>query len=97
MSLSPTRLDELSARIEIGEAARTFCKSELGEVMIGLAKQEVDEATLEFSAADLTDAAKLQAIQLKTKLGLQFEAWLVELIQDGDEALQVFKQETNNN
>jgi hypothetical protein len=85
------RLDELVAHTELGEEARTFVKSQLGECLIGMAKQEVDAALLSLGEVDPTDVHKIRELQMQAKFGRSFEQWLAELITRGDEALQEYR------
>lgn len=88
--------EELQAQALIGDDAERFADSELGRTIIGMAKQEVEAAALEFKDVDLGDAPKVRAIQNRIWRATQFESWLVELITKGREALEVMKHGTQN-
>ena len=85
-------LKQMVAEAEIGEQARMFVESELGKVLIGMARQEVEVAMLDFDEADTSDKAKIDEIKLRMRFGRRFEAWLCELITKGNEALEAYSQ-----
>lgn len=85
--------DELRAQAIIGDDAESFVGSELGRTILGMAKQEVEAAAMEFKDADLGDAPKVRALQMRIWRATQFESWLTELIMKGREALEVLKHE----
>jgi hypothetical protein len=88
------RLDELCAHTELGEEARTFVKGQLGEILIGMARQEAAAAKEELAVVCPRDEKKITDLQTQVWRGEKFEQWLAELIQKGNEALQEFKQMT---
>lgn len=84
-------IEEIAAEVEMGELARDFVKSELGKCLIGMAHQEIAEAQLGLETVSPNDLEKITELQNKAKLGRMFEQWLVELIDRGNSALEVFK------
>lgn len=85
--------DEIKAQVIIGDDAETFVASELGQVVLGMAKQDIDAAALEYRDVDLKDDKKLRELQNRIWRATQFEAWLVELITRGREVLEATKQQ----
>lgn len=85
--------DELIAAAELGEEARNFLASDLGKVMLGIAKQEVQLAQEALLDVKPNDVDAITLLQNKARLGLNFEQWLLELLNKGENALAVFKQE----
>jgi hypothetical protein len=85
--------DEVKAVVIIGDDAEEFLSTELGKVLLGMVKQEVDVAALEMKDVDLKDDKKLRDIQNRIWRATQFEAWLRELIHNGREALQAYQQQ----
>lgn len=85
--------EELIAAAELGEEARNFLASDLGKVMLGIAKQEVQLAQAALLDVKPTDAEAITLLQNKARLGLNFEQWLLELLSKGENALAVFRQE----
>ena len=83
--------DELIAAAELGEEARMFIESDLGKVMLGLADQQVLAALDAMEDVDPTDTEAIRKLQNKAKMGRQFRAWLYELLDDGQNAMEVFK------
>lgn len=85
--------DELIAVAEIGEEARNFLKSDLCRTMLGLADQQITLAQEALEGADCTDSEAIRKLQNEARLGRQFSAWLNDLVQDGDNAMQIFQQQ----
>lgn len=81
------------ARAELGEEARRFVDSDLGRLVLGMAKQEVELAAERLIGVDPADVVSIRAIQLDMACGLKFEQWLFKTIQDGEESLAAFKQQ----
>lgn len=85
--------EALQAAAIIGDEARRFMESELGRTICGLAEHEAADALDELIKADPADLAKVRAVQLKAAMGVNFKAWLIDLINDGEESLAVLKQQ----
>lgn len=84
-------LEELSADVEMGEAARTFVVSDLGKCILGMAHQEITFAQEQLENVSPTDVLKITELQNQAKLGRMFEQWLIELIDKGNASLEVFR------
>ena len=65
----------------------------LGKVMLGFARQESELALEKLATVSPTDAVAITALQNRAAHGRQFEQWLMELLHEGEQALQVFKQQ----
>lgn len=85
--------DELVATAELGEAARSFLDSELGKVMVGFADQEASLALFALATVDPTDAQAITKLQNKVMVANWFTQWLRELVDEGDGAINAFKQQ----
>ena len=88
--------DELIAEALIGEDAEKFVKSELGQVILGFAQQEVDSARDALEKADPAEIEAIRQLQFKARFGREFQAWLIELIERGAEARKVIKDESSH-
>ena len=88
--------DAQIAEALIGEDAERFVASELGQVILGFAQQEVEAARNEWEQTDPADAKKMSELQFKAKFGREFQAWLIELIEKGAEARKVIKDGSSN-
>lgn len=88
--------DELVAEAELGEEAKQFLESDLGKCLIGMAQQEVLLAQEALGSVDPTDVKAIMALQNKMHLGMSFEGWLLELIDKGNAAIQVYKHSQEN-
>lgn len=87
--------DELIAAAEIGDEAKSFMESQLGQVMLGMAKQDAQIAMETLSQVDCTDSKKIRVLQNTVYLANTFEQWLNELFSKGENALAAFKQQEN--
>ena len=85
--------DALSAEAILGDEAKRFLEGDLGRYMRGVADQEVEKAILELEEVDPGDAKKVREIQNRIWRARNFPAWLVELVQRGEEALRVYQQQ----
>ena len=85
--------DELIAAAELGEEARRFLESDLGKCLLGMAQQEVALAQEALERVDPADTEAVRKLQNQAMLGRQFEQWLLELLDKGESALEVFKQQ----
>jgi hypothetical protein len=85
---------ELIAQAEIGEEGRKFLESDLGKTLLGLADQERQLALEDLAKVTPTDSVKIAELQLQAKFGEKFREWLFDLISDGDNAISVFKQQS---
>ena len=85
--------EELIAAAELGEEARNFLDSDLGKCLLGMAQQEVALAQEALERVDPADTEAVRKLQNQAMLGRQFEQWLLELLDKGESALQVFKQQ----
>lgn len=89
-----TKLDELIAEAELGEEARNFVESDLGKTLIGMAEQETMAAQIALETVLPTDTEQIRRLQNKAMLGRYFRQWLIELIDKGQSALEVYKNES---
>ena len=89
-------IDELVAEAELGEASRKFIESELGQCLIGMARQDASEAQEELISVDPLDISKVRDLQNKAILARRFEQYLAELVHRGNNAVSVYKQQQEN-
>lgn len=75
----------------IGDEAKKFVESDLGKVILGLAEQQILEAHEALEDADPSDTKTIMRLQNKAAMGRQFKSWLYELINAGENALEVYK------
>lgn len=85
--------DELIADAELGDEAKRFLESDLGRCLVGMAQQEVMAAQEALETVDPNQAEEIRALQNKAKLGRQFDEWLHELVDQGNAALEAFRQQ----
>lgn len=83
--------DALIAEAELGDEAKKFIESDLGKCLLGMAQQEVALAQEALETVVPTDVEKIRTLQNQAKLGRQFEQWLLELLDKGESALEVWK------
>lgn len=89
--------DDLIAEAEIGEAAREFVESELGKCILGMARQEIEAAHMEFEDTKPTDTLAIMSLQNRLWRARAFEQWLCELVDKGNAALSIYRQNTSDN
>ena len=88
--------DELIAQAEIGEQAKKFVESDLGQCLIGMAQQEIQVAKDALAETDPDDSKAIRKLQNDIKVAAYFEQWLAELISNGNNAMQIFMQQREN-
>lgn len=83
---------ELLAEAELGEEARKFLESDLGLCLVGLAKQDAEEAKDKLSTVDPEDKLAIVRLQREIAFGNRFEQYLRELLHRGNEAFEVLQE-----
>lgn len=86
-----TDIDVLEAEAIIGDEADKFLRSDLGQTMLGLAKQEADAATLKLKTADPDDTKEIRNLQNMIWRAESFEEWLRSLAHNGEIAMQTME------
>jgi hypothetical protein len=89
--------DELIAQALIGDEARKFLESDLGKCLIGMANQEAEVALEALSKVNPTDVQAIERLQNRIWLARHFEAFVRELMQEGDNALARWRQSQTQN
>ena len=87
-------LDHLIAAAELGEESRKFLESDLGRCILGMAAQEASLAEKKLSTVDPTDSKTITALQNEVWRANSLEQWLVELLDEGESAMNVFQQQS---
>ncbi len=87
--------DELKAQVLIGDDAENFVNSELGRTVLGMAEQDLKASIIAFDQADITDHKAIAKIQQDVRVARRFDAYLIELITKGREALQAWKAQND--
>jgi ABC-type Zn2+ transport system substrate-binding protein/surface adhesin len=87
--------NELIAQALIGDEAKKFLESDFGKCLIGMANQEADAALQQLADVDPDDAKAVRKLQNRVWLGRQFEAFVQELITEGNNALATWRQQTD--
>lgn len=85
--------DALAAEAILGDEAKKFLNGDLGRYMKGVAEQEVEEAILDLEKTDPSDMKKVWEIKNRIWRARNFSAWLLDLVQKGEEALRVYQQQ----
>lgn len=75
----------------IGDGAREFLETDLGRCIVGMAKQDEDEAKEKL--VDAVDEKSRDEFRIRAKVARMFPGYLVELITRGENALEVWKDE----
>lgn len=84
----PTTKEVLQAEALIGDEAAKFFESELGRTVLGMIEQEKSDALDALAEVDAEDSKAIRALQAKHWRADQFEAWIRELIFQGEQAIQ---------
>jgi hypothetical protein len=85
--------DEEIRVVELGEEARNFLESHLGREIMDRAQKRYEDALLLLAKADPNDPKAIMKIQNQIQLFEQFDAWLREIVDTGNSALEAYKQE----
>lgn len=84
--------DEIRAQVIIGDDAEVFKASELGRVILGMAKQDLEKAIHDFDSVCIKDEAKLLELKVEIRTAKRLEQYLDELICRGREVLEANKE-----
>ena len=85
--------DALVNAAELGEEAKAFMGSELGKRILELADREVEHALAALGEVDASDAEAVRKLQMEAKFGRAFAQWLLNIVHEGEQAIQVFQQQ----
>lgn len=86
-------VDEVKAQVLIGKEAQDFLESDLGKVILGMAKQDMESAVEGFSSANAANTEQVIEAQVRVRVAMRFERYLVELITRGSEVFEAYKQQ----
>ena len=75
--------DVLLAEAVLGRDAEEFCRSELGQFILGRCDQEIAEAQDKLSRIASWRRRRIQELQNEIWRAKSMKGWLVELIQNG--------------
>lgn len=87
-------MDEQSLRADyqIGLEAESFLRSEVGKILVEMAKQDRLLALEKFVGVDAGDKEKIAAIQLEVRIAESIPAYLEELVTRSYQAELALKQ-----
>lgn len=86
-------MSDVIAAALIGEEARKFVESDLGQKVLLMAREQTESAQEALESVDPEDPKLIRELQNKAKLGRMFNDYLVELISKGEQSIAVFRQE----
>lgn len=78
---------ELLAEAAMGDAADRFVESDLGQVLLGMARAQRDEALEQLSRTAFWRWRRIMQLQNEARRAVDFENWLRELINSGVQAM----------
>jgi len=81
-------MEEMLAEAVLGRDAEEFIASELGQVLIGIAQQEVEEATVKLQTVLPWRTRRIRELQNEIWRAQSFQKWLAYLIERGQQAKQ---------
>lgn len=88
-------LDELVAEAELGEEAKNFLEGNLGKFLKGVAEQEVKLVQDSLLTVDPENTIAIRELQNRAARWQQFTELLEGLVKAGDQAIEIYKQQTN--
>ena len=86
-------LDDLIAEAELGDEAKKFKESDLGRCILGIAEQEAMLSEKALGKIDPEDIDGIVKLQRQIQVAEWFQQWLDELIDKGESALEVWKEQ----
>lgn len=81
----------LYATVQVGDQVRQFLHSDVGRLLHGRAKQDIEEATKQLPDCNVDSwfgRRKFKKLQFQIEVAQQFERWCADAIIDGDNALK---------
>lgn len=84
---------ELIATAAIGRDADEWIKSDLGQVVLGIARQEAEAATEKLKRTSAWRRRRITQLQAEIWRAESFERWLTELMAEGEQALHRLEYE----
>lgn len=88
------QLDELIAEAELGEEARGFLDSNLGKYLKGVAEQEIQISLEKLGDVDPENTIAIRNLQNEAAKWRLLIELLDGLVQKGEQAIQIYKQQT---
>lgn len=85
--------EDLIAAAELGDKAEAFMQSDLGRYFVGVCDQEVAIAVDKLKAVEPDDSKTIRALQNEIWRAESAKQWFAEIIQDGQQAFEVLKNE----
>ena len=89
----PDDIEGLLAEAQIGDEVRKFLASDAGRTLLGIAQQEATAAEKALGRVNPEDAKEIIRLQRVIWNAENFESWLMELISNGDNALNIYRQQ----
>jgi hypothetical protein len=87
---------ELLAIAYMGGEAESFCRSEIGEYLLGRAKQAELDAVEGLASVSPWRRNRIRTLQNEIWRARAFQGWLAELITDGRMALEQLESEDHD-
>ena len=81
----------LLSTMDIGDQAEKFIASELGQVLLAIAKQEADDALQKLKDVSAWDQKAILELQSRVWRAESFNGWLASLVFKGREAYSEFR------
>lgn len=85
--------DVLLAEAVLGRDAEDFCKSELGQYILGRCEQEIEEAQDQLSRVSSWRRRRIQQLQNEIWRAQSVKGWLAELVSNGKAAEAAIEEE----
>jgi hypothetical protein len=85
--------DQLFQAALLGVDAEKFLSSPVGVMLWKRADEKIERASRELITVDPFDSAKIRELQNDAKLGAMFKTWMVDAIDDGNNAMTEMERE----
>lgn len=86
--------ETLISTVELGEEARNFLESRLATEMLAAMEDEADQALQDLKGVNPVDSEAIRRLQNIVWRCESFKGWLLETVVKGDNALEVFRHES---
>ena len=85
--------DALVSAVELGEATQDFLLSDIGQAMLDRAVRNRLALQEQLEIVDPVDTQRIVALQVEARRYRDFELWLKEFVQAGQQAGAVLRQQ----
>jgi hypothetical protein len=96
LSEADDQLEMLINEAELGEEARAFLESALFREISKMAEKGYEDALIGLSKVDPSKTEDIRKLQNQVQLYEHFDEWLKEIVYRGNQALEIYKHESQS-